>query len=302
MRVRLAATFHSVFYAPYYVALNRGLFERAGVELEPVTFGDGLKVLAAMEAGDIDVGIGGIMRSLVRWDQGVRSVPIHFARVNDRDGFFLLGRPGPFAWPDLLDQRLMLFAEAPTPWYTMRAHLKSMGLDPARVQVMPPTPVDQVAAAFRGGATDFLETPAPVAEELVRDGVAVIHREMANETGPLPYSSYCARPELFSTAPDLLQAVARANIDALAWIRSVSGTAVWEAIRPSFPDDDPAIMQRAVERYHRLGVWHSDATIPHASFAKLADMLHRGDLISRVAPYDVCCDDAPTRAALAAGG
>jgi hypothetical protein len=125
----------------------------------------------------------------------------------------------------------------------------------------------------------------------------VIHREMAAEIGPLPYSSYAAMPAAFAAEPGMLQAVARANIEALAWIRSVSGADVWDAIRPSFPDDDDELMRRAVERYHRLGLWHSDATLPRASFDKLAGMLQRGDLIRRIAPYELCCDDRPTRTA-----
>jgi hypothetical protein len=46
-----------------------------------------------------------------------------------------------------------------------------------------------------------------------------------------------------------------------------------------------------------LGLWHSDATLPRASFDKLAGMLQRGDLIRRIAPYELCCDDRPTRTA-----
>ena len=66
-----------------------------------------------------------------------------------------------------------------------------------------------------------------------------------------------------------------------------------------FADADAAVYRRAVERYHRLGVWSSDATLPYASFDRLADLMQRGGLIQRVAPYEACCDDTLTRAALA---
>jgi hypothetical protein len=58
------------------------------------------------------------------------------------------------------------------------------------------------------------------------------------------------------------------------------------------------VHRRAVERYHRLGVWSSDATLPHASFDRLADLMQPGGLIRRVAPYEACCDDTLTRTIL----
>ena len=64
----------------------------------------------------MQVAVGGIMRSLVAYDRGESFVPVHFARVNDRDGFLLLGRAIGFDWPDLAGKRLIVFGEAPTPW------------------------------------------------------------------------------------------------------------------------------------------------------------------------------------------
>ena len=291
MRVRLGVTFQSVFYAPYFVAVQRGLFEREGIELPAQVYGDGRLVQAGLERGELDIGIGGIMRSLELYDRGAATVPIHFARINDRDGFFLLGRTETFDWPDLLGKRLILFAEAPTPWYVLRGFLIERGLDPDRVQPIAGLPADRAAAAFRAGQADFLETPAPVAEELVRAGEAVILRSMAQEVGPLPYSSYCARPDFLDRAEDAIAGVVRAHVDALNWMRSVSGAEIWAAIRPAFADGDPEILRRAVERYQQLGVWSSDATLPRAGYDRLAELLHKGGLISRIAPYELVCRD-----------
>ncbi len=300
MRVRLGVTFRSVFYAPYYVALHRGLFAHEGVELEAETFGDGRLVTAKLEAGELDAGIGGIMRSLVSFDRGATSVPVHFARINDRDGFFLLGRTEPFDWPDLLGRRLILFAEAPTPWYVLRAHLRDRGLNPDRIHVIADYPTDRAEAAFRGGEADFLEAPAHVAEALARDGAAVILRAMGEQTGPLPYSSYCAPPAVLRGRPELIAAVVRAHVAALRWMQTATGDEIWETIRPSFADGDAEVLRRAVERYRRLGTWAADATLPRDRFDRLAGMLQRGGLVARIAPYELVCDDAVAREATAA--
>lgn len=298
MRLRLGVTFHSIFYAPFLVALHRGLFHQQGLDLQATTTGDGRLVLGGMERGEFDVGIGGIMRSLVAFDAGAERPPLHFARINDRDGFFLLGRSPEFDWPDLLGKRLILFSEAPTPWYVMRGLLRERGLDPDRVEVIGDRPAPEAAAAFRAGQADFLEAPAPFAEALIRDGAAVIVREMARELGPLPYSSYCARPEVLEQQPEAVSALIRAHVAALDWMRSASGAEIWETIQASFPDDDPLVMQRAVERYQRLGTWAADASLPRVSYDRLAELLQRGGLIQRIAPYELICNDNLARAVL----
>ena len=55
MRLRLGLTFHHVFYAPYYVALQRGLFEAQGLEIITTVPGDGRLVLAGQASGELDV-------------------------------------------------------------------------------------------------------------------------------------------------------------------------------------------------------------------------------------------------------
>jgi NitT/TauT family transport system substrate-binding protein len=305
MRLRLGLTFHHPFYAPYYVTLHRGLFAEHGLELETTVPGDGRLILAGQATGTLDVALGGIMRSLVSFDAGQDDAPLHFTRVNDRDGFFLLGRPGaakPFDWPDLLGRRLILFSEAPTPWYVLRALLKERGLDPDQIEAVPGLPAPRAAEAFQAGQADFLEAPAQVAEALIADGSAIVVREMAHEAGPIPYSSYSALRSVLDAKPEVLTAMIRAHVAALTWMRAASGAEIWETIAPSFPDVDAGVFRRAVERYHRLGVWSSDATLPRSSFDRLADLMHRGGLIQRVAPYEACCDDRLTRAVLAATG
>jgi NitT/TauT family transport system substrate-binding protein len=298
MRLRLGLTFHHVFYAPYYVTLQRGLFAKHGLEVQTTVPGDGRRVLAGQASGELDVALGGIMRSLVSYDAGETDAPLHFARVNDRDGFFLVGRRETFAWADLLGQRLILFAEAPTPWYVLRALLVERDLDPDRIEAIGELPAPEAAAAFQRGEADFLQAPAQVAEALVAAGGATIVAEMAREAGPIPYSSYSARRAVLDSQAEALGALIRAHAAALTWMRTATGADIWETIAPSFPAADALVYRRAVERYHRLGVWSSDATLPRASFDRLADLMHRGGLIERVAPYEACCDDRLTQVAL----
>jgi NitT/TauT family transport system substrate-binding protein len=142
--------------------------------------------VTALLDGSIQIGLGGIMRSLELADRDGGLLP-HFAEVNSRNGFFLLARePRPnFAWSDLEGREVISFAEAPTPWQCMLAVLRREGVDPAWVAIRAIFPLGPGGAAFRagGGLSKGSPSSSNLAEGRRTRGV---HGEA---TGPVPFSS-----------------------------------------------------------------------------------------------------------------
>jgi len=293
----VSETYHVVFYAPFYVAMQLRLFEREGIELATTVYGSSAAASAAMARGEAEIGIGGIMRSLVAFDRGEATVPVHVARINDRDGFLLLGRSSQFDWADLMGRRLIVFAEAPTPWSVLRAHLLEKAIAADAIRIIDDIPLGDDAAAFRDGKADFVLTQAHVAEELLRDGDAVLLRAMAEEAGPLPYSSYYCGIEYLRDEPEALGCFLRGHARALRWMGQHSAAEIWDVIAPSFAGEDGSLLAAAVARYQVLGTWRSDSTIPRSSFARLADRLSLAGLIKRIPPYELVCNDLLAREA-----
>src|SRR5262249_38692770 len=131
----------------------------------------GKPTVDALLEGDIEVSLGGLMRSFELADRG-RPVLVHFAEACSRNGFFLLGpEPRPdFQWRDPVGKTVISFAEAPTPWQCMLTVLRRHGVDPSRVRMERDRPAAEAIAAFRAGHGDFLEQTQPVIERLVTEG------------------------------------------------------------------------------------------------------------------------------------
>src|SRR6058998_947738 len=120
MQITVMEPFHSVFYAPHYVALHLGHFKAEGFDVTTRTGASSAGTTRALIEGSAQISLGGLMRSLDIADRGGRLLP-HFAEVNSRNGFFLIGRqPARFAWPNIVGRTVISFTGAPTPYPPMR--------------------------------------------------------------------------------------------------------------------------------------------------------------------------------------
>ena len=291
MRVPVMETFHSVFYAPQFVALGLGHFADEGLDVRVETAGGGRTTVDALLEGRASICLGGIMRSLDLADRTGRFLP-HFAEVNSRNGFFLLAReprPG-FRWSDLVGRTVISFAEAPTPWQCMLAVLRREGVDPARVTIVRDLPTTEAVAAFLGGRGDFLEQGQPVVERLLASGAAHLVASMGEATGPVPFSSYMTTPGFLDKETAVVLAFTRALYRTQRWMAEHSGAEIAEVVAPAFPDIEPDIRTRAVERFHRQGTWAREPIIRRTSYEYLQDILHGSGFIRHRHRYEDLID------------
>jgi NitT/TauT family transport system substrate-binding protein len=294
-------TFHSLYYAPHHVAVHRGCFAEEGLDVKTETAAGKRTTVTALLDGSVDVSLGGIMRSLALADGDGRRLP-HFAEVNSRNGFFLLGRASrtPFAWSDLEGKEVISFAEAPTPWLSMLTVLRRQRVDPARVRFTRDLPTADAVAAFRAGRGDFLEQGQPVTEALLAEGAAVLVASMGEATGPVPFSSYMTTPAFLERGRGVLERFTRALHRAQRWMAEAPPREVAAVIAPAFPDMDADIRERAVDRYLRQHTWARDPLIRRAGYDYLQRILLDGGFTRRTHPYEDLIDTTIAEAVMAA--
>lgn len=300
-RLTVLMPFHTPFYAPLPAGVALGHFRDEGLAITCVSaaaFGKG--TMPALLDGDVEISLGGLMRSFELAD---RSGPIvvHFAEVCSRNGFFLLSRtPRPaFAWSDLIDRTVLSFAEAPTPWQCMLTVLRRQGVDAGRVRIERTRPAPEAVAAFLAGHGDFLEQPQPVVERLLAAGAAHLAASMGEATGPVPFTSYMTTPAFLAREADVVRAFTRALQRTQRWLARAEPSEIAAVIAPAFPETDAAILERAVARYHRQGTWARDPLLRREGYDYLEEILLAGGLITRRARYEDLVDTAIARQVMA---
>lgn len=283
--------FHSPFYAPALIAVRGGHFAEEGFDVTLLTAAPGHGTADALLDGSVDLAVSGLMRSFGLVDTGGPPI-VHFAAVNDRNGFFLLSRePRPrFAWTDLVARTVISFGGAPTPYHCMLSVLRRHGVDPARVSFVRDLPVPEAVAAFRAGRADFLECGPPIVDRLVAEGASHLVASMGDATGPVPFSSLMTTPErLARERADLIRLV-RALHRAQRWIAQATPEEMAAVLAPAFTDIQPPLLARILARYRAQATWPTSPLLDRPGYERLQEILLAGGFMTRRHPFELLVD------------
>ena len=91
-KVTLAEVAHTIFYAPQYVAIEKGYFEDYGIDIDLILTAGADKVTAALLSGDADVGFCGSEATIYVYNGGEKDYLKTFAQLTQKDGTFLVSR------------------------------------------------------------------------------------------------------------------------------------------------------------------------------------------------------------------
>ena len=100
---------HSIFYAPQYVAIEKGYFKDEGLDLTLVTGFGADKTMTAVISGEADIGFMGAEASIYAYQEGATDPVVNFAQLTQRAGNFLVAREEmpDFKWEDLKGKKVL---------------------------------------------------------------------------------------------------------------------------------------------------------------------------------------------------
>ena len=104
-------------------------------------------------------------------ERGESPLPVHFALINRRDGFFLAARSraASFAWKDL-EGKTLLADHGGQPLAMLRYALHYNGVDWAKIHVLDRGTPEEMVDAFRRGEGDYVHLQAPGRRLLEEEG------------------------------------------------------------------------------------------------------------------------------------
>jgi NitT/TauT family transport system substrate-binding protein len=283
--IRIEFTRFSAFYSPLIATMAGGFLKAEGFNAKHSVSAPGKSAIAGLVDGSVHVAQSAPSYSFGPLEKGTEPPALHFAQINEKDGFFLTGRsPDPaFTWAKLKGRKVLV-DHGGQPMAMFKYACFKSGLAFNDIEAVDAGSTDKMIAAFRAGRGDYIHLQGPAPQQLEHDGVGHIVTAVGDAIGPCAFSSLAATRDWL--ASDTAKAFMRAYRKARAWLLATPAAEVAKAEAPFFPGIDPAVLAATIAAYQRLGNWSPHVEITRPAFEATLDIFQHSGLITKRHKYE----------------
>ena len=282
VKIRYNEVVRSTLYAPAYVAMSKGYFAKAGLDLTMTTAQGGDKSMAALLSGAADIALIGPETAIYVQTSDSPTKARIFCGLTSTDGFMLVGREkaDPFDWKALKGKEILGFRPGSTPLLFLEAALRKNGVDPqSDVKLINNIGVPARVGAWLAGHGQYAIFIEPDASQLELDGKAHFCASIGETVGFADYTAFMATEKYIHDNPAIIQSWTDAIAEAMKWTAAAPAADIATVLEQYFPGVKPQAMVAAAQRYQRLKIWKSTPRIEPAAIEKFQDILVQGHVL-----------------------
>ncbi len=287
-KVVLNEVAHSIFYAPMYVAIEEGYFREKGIELTLVTGFGADKTMTAVLSGEADIGFMGCESTIYTYAEGAQDYVVNFAQLTQRAGNFLVAREPieDFSWDMLKGQEVLGGRAGGMPQMVFEYILRKNNIDPATdLSIDQSIDFGSTAAAFSGGQGTFTVEFEPHATALEAKGDGYVVASLGEDSGYVPYTSFCAKKSYLEENGDVIQAFTDALQMGMDYVTTHTPEEIAKIIAPQFSETDVETITTIVARYHEQDTWKTNLVFEQDAFDLLLNILKDAGQLKETVPY-----------------
>ncbi|MBR3121045.1 MULTISPECIES: ABC transporter substrate-binding protein [Oceanobacillus] len=287
-KISLAEVTRSLFYAPQYVALEKGFFEEEGLEVELQTTWGGDTTMTALLSGGADIALVGSETSIYVYAQDSKDYAINFAQLTQTDGTFLVAKePQPdFEWEDLEGSNFLGQRVGGMPQMVGEFVLKNHGIDPhADLDLVQNIDFANIPGAFSSGDYEYVQLFEPTASILEKEGQGHIVASFGEESGTVPYTVFMTKQSFMEENDEAVEKFTRAIYKAQDWVAENSAEEIAEVIEPYFEDTDLDMLAASIDRYKSQDSFAIDPILDEEEWENLKSIMDEAGELPADVPY-----------------
>lgn len=282
--IHIEFTRFSAFYSPLLATIAGGFLKDEGFAATHAVSVPGRSAIEGLVAGTVQVAQSAPSQAFGPLEKGQKPPALHFAQINEMDGFFLVSREArpAFRWSDLKGRKVVLDTGG-QPLFMFRYALMKSGLDYSDI-----VPLNLASGAmetaFRNGEGDFISMQGPAPQQLASEQVGHVVASVGKAIGPCAFSSLAARPDWLAT--DQAKRFMRAYRKARAWVRETPAAEIARVEAPFFPGVALPALTETIATYQTLGNWTPHVEITRAAWEATNDIFLYNKQITRRHAYE----------------
>jgi len=292
-KIKIQFTLFSAFYSPLISTMSGGFLKAEGLDPEWSVAPPGVSALAALKDGTAHVVQSALSQGFTSLNKGETPEAVHFAQVNEMDGFFITGRKADpaFTWKKLEGAEVVTF-EGGQPLAMFKYACHKAGIDFAKIKPICPGGPAVIDKAFRDGRGQYVHQQGPFPQQLQADGIGHIVAQVGPLIGPCGFSSLATTRDWLKT--DMAKAFIRAYRKTRAYMNATPAAEIARAEKPYFPDIDEKVLADCIATYQKLGCWTPHVEITQAAYEKTLDIFEYNGQVKKRWRYEQVCAAPPT--------
>ncbi len=292
--IRLNEVTHSIFYAPFYAAINLGYFEEEGIEIELTNGGGSDQSMTALLSGSADMALLGPETAVYVVGQGAKNTPVIFGQLTKRDGSLLVGRTDEpdFDWANLAGKEIIGGRKGGSPamslQYAVELAGNTVGTGVNDCNINLDVAFNLVVGAFEAGQGDYCTMFEPTASEFVASGRGYIVASVGEASGEIPFTCFMAMQSYIDKNEEKVEKFLKAVIKGYNYLAEATDEQIITALKKSFTTTEDSIIVSSVRNYLEYDAWNSSPIMEPEAFIRLQDVMENaGELEKRVNFNDV---------------
>lgn len=284
--LKVAEVTHSIFYTPFYVAIENGYFKNYNIDIDLILVSGSDNVAASVLSKDTNIGLAGPESAIYVYTGGEKDYLQVFAGLTKRDGQFLISRNKDFKWSDLIGKEILVGRSTGMPALSFFKALENEGIDKSKVKINTSIEFAELSGAFIGGEGDFVNLFEPTASKLENNKQGYVVKSVGLSSNAFPYTAFYAKKSFINNNNKVLTAFTKALNEGILYVKNNNGKTIANAIKKQFSDATIDELSAQIERYKKADAWLDSPYLSEDFYNTLIELLEDNDLLKKPVYYE----------------
>ncbi len=288
-KITVSEVTHSLFYTPWYVAIEKGYFKDEGLDIDLVLTPGADKTAASVLSNDVNIGFSGPEATIYVYNKGEEDYLVTFAALTKRDGQFLVGDcklKDNFSINDLKGKKILAGRSGGMPLMVFNYALKEFGIKEDEVIIDKSVEFAALSGAFIGGQGDFVNLFEPNASKIESEGYGCVLSSLGLLTGEVPYTAFYARKSYIENNEEIIKSFINALNKSLKYVKNTNEKRLANDIKNQFPDTNIKELESIIKRYKEADSWWDNTYVSKDAYERLESIMIYNKSLDKNVEFD----------------
>lgn len=290
--VKVNEVTHSIFYAPFYVAINNGYFADEKIEIELTNGGGADASMSAILSGDAHIGLMGPEASIYVVQGNAKDKPVVFGQLTKRDGSFIVAKHNytNFELSDMVGKEIIGGRQGGVPAMTLEHCIKNAGLQIGtgadKVNLNTNVAFANTASVFETTSAEFCTLFEPTASQLCKSKGYYIVASVGMVSGEVPYTCFQTKTSFLQENEYLCERFLRAVYRGYRFLLTATVDEIYTALSPSFVGVDKDSIVTSINSYIESDAWVNNPAMTQDAFNALQNIMQGAGYLQERASFE----------------